>query len=113
MIVLGPATDVSELVAADEAAGRQVLLVTGGVDKHSALVAFAEGLGLADWFGHTYDALVDALRELGGVGREVSLVWDGVAAMIEVDPLAFADLLDLLRAVEAERDDLYITVVTR
>ncbi len=113
MRLLGPATEVGALVAGAERAGRQVYLVTGGVDKHSALVAFAEGLGLPDWFGHNLDALADAVRELGDEGRQVSLVWDGVAQMRRIDPRSYAAIREVLGEVEAQRPELEVCVVLR
>ena len=113
MKVLGSGTDVSDRVDTAEHEGRQVYLVTGGVDKHSALVAFAEGLALPDWFGHNLDALADVLRELGSPGRAVTLVWDGVAHLRRTDPTGYAALRAVLEDVDAERPDLQVCVVLR
>ena len=45
--------------------------------------------------------------------REIELVWDGTALIARNDPKAYAALLTVLRDVEAERDDLHITVIER
>ena len=37
---------------------------TRAVDKRSFLTAIAEGCGFPTWFGHNWDALADALRDL-------------------------------------------------
>lgn len=113
MRLLGPGTDVSSVVETAERQGRQVFLVNGGVDKHSAFVAFAEGLALPDWFGHNLDALADVLRELGDPGREVTLVWDSVAHLRRIDPGGYAAIYRALGDVEAQRPDLSVCVVLR
>ena len=88
---------VRALVARARAAGRVVRIVEGGVDKHSSLVAFA-----------------DALRDLADEqGREIELVWDRVGRLHENDPKAYGAILAVLLDIEAERDDLQITVVDR
>ncbi|MBK8756289.1 MAG: barstar family protein [Actinomycetales bacterium] len=105
---------VRALVARARAAGRVVRIVEGGVDKHSSLVAFAEGLALPEWFGLNLDALNDALRDLADEqGREIELVWDRVGRLHENDPKAYGAILAVLLDIEAERDDLQITVVDR
>jgi RNAse (barnase) inhibitor barstar len=105
---------VRALVARARAAGRVVRIVEGGIDKHSSLVAFAEGLALPKWFGLNLDALTDALRDLtDDDGREIELVWDRVGQLHQSDPKAYGAILAVLLDVEAERDDLHVTVVDR
>lgn len=105
---------VRDLVAQAHEQGRAVRLVTGGVDRHSAFVAFAEGLGLPDWFGHNLDALVDALRELSDEqDRPIELIWDGAARLQATDPAAYERFCAALASVEKERGDLRVTVVRR
>lgn len=111
---LGPGASVRELVAAAHAQGRAVRVVTGGIDRHSAFVAFAEGLGLPPWFGNNLDALVDALRELGDdQGRAIEVIWDGAARLRAADPAAYEAICAVLADVERERPDLDATVVDR
>ncbi|PID96641.1 MAG: barnase inhibitor [Actinomycetales bacterium] len=113
MKIHGPDTDVGALTAAAEHAGRQVFLVTGALDRHSALVAFAEALALPDWFGNNLDALADALRDLGDDDRPVTLVWDSVALLRRTDRHGYAALRSVLADIDAERADLDVDVVLR
>ncbi|MGV1008824.1 MAG: barstar family protein [Dermatophilaceae bacterium] len=111
---LGPDASVHELVATAHARGRAVRVIEGGVDRHSAFVAFAEGLGLPAWFGNNLDALVDALREVADEdGRTVEVIWDGAARLRTVDPTSFDAICAVLADVERERTDLDVTVVDR
>mgnify|MGYP003296609880 CR=1 FL=1 len=56
--------------------GHDVRVVSGGDDKAGVLDAFATGLELPGWFGHNWDALVDALRDLDAP-RGVPIELDG------------------------------------
>lgn len=114
MRLLDRDASVRELVAQAHQQGRAVRVVSGGVDRHSAFVAFAEGLGLPDWFGHNLDALVDALRDLAdSEGRPIELVWDGAGRLQAADPESYQAICAALAAVEQERADLGVTVVRR
>ena len=94
--------------------GHDVRVVSGGDDKAGVLDAFATDLGLPDWFGRNWDALVDALRDLDARrGVPIELVWDHAAALRERDRDAFDTVVEILEQVADERDDLNITVVTR
>jgi RNAse (barnase) inhibitor barstar len=96
------------------AQGADVRIVRVGTDKRSVLEGFADSLGLPDWFGHNWDALVDALRELSGDdGRRLELVLDHAHELREAAPETYAVLLDILEQVADERDDLRITVIDR
>lgn len=109
---LGERADLARLQRQADAAGRVVRVVSGGVDKSSVLAAFAEQLGLPAWFGHNYDALVDALRETSDEqARPIELVWSPDPALAANHRETFQTVLDLLAAVEAERPDLAVTVV--
>lgn len=111
---LGPDASVHELVATARERGRAVRVVEGGVDRHSAFVAFAEGLGLPTWFGNNLDALVDALRDVSDEGgRTVEVIWDGAARLRTGDPVSFDAICAVLADVERERPDLTVTVVER
>ena len=114
MRTLTGAVSLASLASSARSAGRTVRIVTGGVDKKSALAAFAEGLSLPGWFGKNLDALTDALRELADdTNRELELVWDGTAKIARSDPKAYAAIRRVLEEVEAERDDLHVTIVER
>ncbi|MFN8623819.1 MAG: barstar family protein [Chloroflexota bacterium] len=39
--------------------------LAGALDKPGILAAFQTGLELPSWFGHSWDALADSLRDLG------------------------------------------------
>lgn len=94
--------------------GYDVRLVRAGLDKASVLNAFAEGLGFADWFGHNWDALVDALRDLtNDEDRRIELVWDHVHELRDTAPKTYATALEILEQVAGERSDLHLTVVDR
>ena len=94
--------------------GHDVRVVSGGDDKDSVLDAFAAGLDLPDWFGHNWDALVDALRDLDGPrGVPIELVWDHARALREGDRATFDTVVDILEQVDEERDDLNVTVIAR
>jgi RNAse (barnase) inhibitor barstar len=94
--------------------GRDVRIVSGGEDKESVLDAFARDLGLPDWFGRNWDALLDALRDLDPSDDEpIELVWDHAARLRERDRVAYETVVDILEQVADERGDLNVTVVTR
>lgn len=94
--------------------GADVRVVRAGWDKRSVLGAFAEALDLPDWFGYNWDALVDALRELGNDdARRIELVWDHVHALREAEPETYATVVDILEQVADERDDLGLTIIDR
>lgn len=114
MRTLTGSVSVISLTSSARAAGRTVRIVTGGVDKKSALAAFAAGLALPGWFGKNLDALTDALRDLADdTHREIELVWDATATIARSDPKAYAAIRRVLEDVEAERDDLHVTIVER
>ena len=94
--------------------GHDVRIVSGGNDKDTVLDAFARDLLLPDWFGHNWDALVDALRDLEAPrGVPVELVWDHVEALRRDDRATYDAVLDVLEQVADERDDLFVTVIAR
>lgn len=94
--------------------GHDVRVVSGGDDKAGVLDAFAAGLELPDWFGHNWDALLDALRDLDGArGVPIELVWDHASALREHDRGAYDTVVEILEQVADERDDLRVTVITR
>ena len=96
------------------ARGYDVRVVIAGGDKAAVLREFTIGLHLPQWFGHNWDALLDALRDLeSGDGRPVALVWDRVRALRDSDRHTYADVIDILEQVEGERDDLRVTVIAR
>ena len=79
------------------------------------LEAFATDLDLPDWFGHNWDALLDALRDLDVPrGRTLELVWDHVgrpapsATTTPTRPSSTSSSRS-----QDERDDLRITVIAR
>jgi RNAse (barnase) inhibitor barstar len=113
MRILGTGASLRTEVGVARTEGRSVRIVMGGIDKHSVMVAFAEGLGLPGWFGRNLDALADALRELGDPGQQVELFWDGVEHLRTLDPRLYAAMLGLLEHAESERDDLHVTVLVR
>ncbi|MEO7131090.1 MAG: barstar family protein [Dermatophilaceae bacterium] len=96
------------------AQGFDVRVVPAGLTKAAVLTEFATALGLPEWFGHNWDALLDALRDLGNDdGRHIELVWDQVRVLRKTDRRTFRTVLEILEQVEAERDDLRVTVIAR
>ena len=94
--------------------GADVRVVRAGTDKPSVLDGFAEALGLPAWFGHNWDALVDALRELSTDDeRRIELVVDHAHVLREAAPETYDVLVDVLEQVADERDDLGVTVIDR
>ncbi len=81
---------------AARAGWRAVRLETTGVaDKAALLARVQQDLALPDWFGRNWDALADALTEVGHpVGT--LLVWTGWSELSEADPQAFATALEVL-----------------
>jgi hypothetical protein len=111
---LGPHDEVDDHIITLVAHGAEVRVVRAGTDRRSVLAEFASALGLPAWFGHSWDALVDALRELeaGDAGR-IELVWDHAHELRETAPETYALVVDLLEQVADERDDLGLTIVDR
>lgn len=106
--------DVDGYLEALRARGADVLVVRASGDKAEILAAFAEALRLPNWFGHNWDALVDALRELEGRdARPLEIVWDQVRTVRQQDRETYATVLDILEQVADERDDLGVTVISR
>ena len=94
--------------------GHDVRVVPGGHDKDSVLRAFATALDLPDWFGHNWDALLDALRDLEGPrGVPIELVWDRVQSLRTAERETYETVVEILEQVEEERDDLKVTVIAR
>ncbi|GAA2476239.1 barstar family protein [Terrabacter carboxydivorans] len=94
--------------------GHDVRVVSGGDDKAGVLEAFASGLALPEWFGHNWDALLDALRDLDAPrDAPIELVWDHAAGLRARDRDAYDTVVEILEQVADERDDLHVTVVTR
>lgn len=108
---VGPA-DLEPHVEALQRDGADVRVVRPAQDKAAVLEAFATALELPEWFGHNWDALLDALREAEGrQGRRLEIVWQPTSALR--DDGTYATVLDILEQVADERDDLGVTVVTR
>ena len=106
--------DAQAHLAALRAQGRDVRVVPAASDKAGILDAFAEALDLPDWFGHNWDALVDALREVEShQGRPIEIVWDRVRDLRATDRESYSIVLDILEQVADERDDLSVTVIAR
>jgi RNAse (barnase) inhibitor barstar len=114
---LGPHSEVDDHLALLRSLGHDVRVVgrdSGGVDKATVLQAFASDLDLPPWFGHNWDALLDALRELvGRDGAVVELVWDHVGDLRSKDHGTYETVVDVLEQAQDERDDLRVTVVSR
>jgi RNAse (barnase) inhibitor barstar len=111
---LGRHADAEAHLDALRAHGLDVRVVPAATDKNGILDAFATALDLPDWFGHNWDALVDALRGLEGrEGRPIALVWDRVRTLRAADRETYAIVLDILEQVADEREDLGITVISR
>jgi RNAse (barnase) inhibitor barstar len=111
---LGRLSPVDEHLAALHSRGHDVRVVDGGTDKADVLERFRLGLGLPDWFGRNWDALVDCLRDLDGAGgRPLELVWDHVHALREREPATYETALQILQEAEAGRTDLRVTVIDR
>lgn len=97
------------LAAALRAGGlaAHVLDTTGATDKRELLARCARDLALPAWFGHNWDALVDALRDVDGEHGTVVL-WVGARTL--PDELA-AIALDVLRARTAAPPPLTLVVL--
>ena len=94
--------------------GHDVRVVSGGHDKDSVLEAFAAGLGLPEWFGRNWDALLTALRDLEGPrGAPIELVWDRARTLRTADRDTYETLVEILDQVDEERADLNVTVIAR
>ena len=114
---LGPHSEADDHLDLLTSLGHDVRIVgavSGGVDKPTVLAAFAADLDLPDWFGHNWDALLDALRDLDVPrGQTLELVWDHVGDLRRRDHDTYETVVDILEQVQDERDDLRITVVAR
>ena len=60
------------------------------------LDAFAEGLGLPEWFGRNLDALVDSLRDVGAHDTATVLLWDRPDEFKAQAPEDYTAVLDIL-----------------
>lgn len=95
-------------------AGYDVRIVPAGDTKKQVLDNFAKALNLPPWFGHNWDALVDALRDLDGRdGEPVALVWDHARDLRAHDRTVYDTVVDILEEVADERPELRVTVITR
>ena len=111
---LGRHDEVDDHIITLVAHGADVRVVRAGTDKRSVLSEFASALDLPPWFGHNWDALVDALRELSNDdARRIELVWDHAHQLRETAPETFALVVDILEQVADERDDLGLTIIDR
>jgi RNAse (barnase) inhibitor barstar len=114
---LGPHSEADDHLDLLASLGHDVRIVgraSGGVDTATVLAAFAADLDLPDWFGHNWDALLDALRDLDVPrGQILELVWDHVGELRRRDHDTYEAVLDILEQVQDERDDLRITVIAR
>lgn len=111
---LGRHDEVDDHIITLVAHGADVRVVRAGTDKRSVLAGFASALGLPSWFGHNWDALVDALRELEAKdARRIELVWDHSHELRETAPDTYALVVDILEQVADERDDLGLTIIDR
>lgn len=111
---LGRHDEVDDHIITLVAHGADVRVVRAGTDKRSVLAEFASALELPSWFGHNWDALVDALRELEARdARRIELVWDHSHELRETAPDTYAVVVDILEQVADERDDLGLTIIDR
>ena len=111
---LGRHDEVDDHIITLVAHGTDVRVVRAGTDKRSVLSEFASALDLPAWFGHNWDALVDALRELSNDDeRRIELVWDHAHDLRENAPETYALVVDILEQVADERDDLGLTIIDR
>jgi hypothetical protein len=92
-----------ELLAAADALGYPLAAVDigGCTDKTALLQTLAAALEFPDWFGHNWDALADALADLGWLPEAPGyvLLLEGVAHYRATDPDGCAILLDILAEV--------------
>ncbi|HET7800470.1 MAG TPA: barstar family protein [Humibacillus xanthopallidus] len=114
---LGPHSEADDHLDLLASLGHDVRIVGAagaGTDKAGVLQAFATDLDLPDWFGHNWDALLDALRDLEVPrGQTLELVWDHVRALRRVDHDTYETVVDILEQVQDERDDVRVTVIAR
>ncbi len=111
---LGRHDEVDDHIITLVAQGADVRVVRAGTDKRTVLSGFADSLDLPGWFGHNWDGLVDALRELSNDdARRIELVWDHAHELRETAPETFALVVDILEQVADERDDLGLTIIDR
>jgi hypothetical protein len=92
-----------ELLAATTTLGYPLAAVDIGdcADKDALLRTLADALGFPDWFGHNWDALADALADLGWLPEAPGYVLrlDGLPGYRAADPAGCAILLDILAEV--------------
>lgn len=63
---------------------------------------------LPDWFGRNLDALFDVLAERAGTPTVV--VWDGLTALSDVDPVLAEEVVDVLRDVSGQASAFAVVV---
>jgi RNAse (barnase) inhibitor barstar len=79
-------------------------------DKAAFLRAAAVAFALPEWFGHNWDALVDALRAVRA-DTCAAVVWRGAASLAAHDPDAFTTAVEILRDA-ADANALVVLLVT-
>lgn len=92
--------------------GRTVtpLDTTGANDKRALRASVARDLALPAWFGHNWDALVDALRDAPALGAGVCVVWCGAGDLATGDPDAFATAVEIVHDAAVARGALVLVV---
>ncbi len=109
---VGPETEVTDLLTAAEAAGRQVSLVRARAGKRATIEAFARVLHFPPWHGHTLDALSDCLTDWAErTAGEQEVVIDDARRLSDRD--ATGGITEVLTDLVREHPHVHVTLIDR
>ncbi len=100
-----------QLIRRERDAGREVVVVPAGSDKHQTMTLFAEVLDFPVYFGRNLDALADSLRAHAARRTRVwTLIWAGGDSLRSADPRTYAAVVEILKEVAEGAPSLDVVV---
>lgn len=100
-----------QLIRRERDAGREVVVVPAGSDKHQTMSLFAEVLDFPAYFGRNLDALADSLRAHAARRTSVwTLIWAGGDFLRSADPRTYAAVVEILNEIAEGAPSLDVVV---